>query len=460
MPKADKKAMEKASQLRHDPLDAAIRKPAGKLKEPKAATGKKSFTDDDEMYGGDDDNEQLPEKMKKKLYTQARYQREEEGLDDDEDDENLQGAAAGSDDEDEELDEEDEGEQLVNLNGEFVEGVGLSAAEEAVVSRFLNANRAESRSLADIIMDKIRMKEESGGGADGDEEDGDDMYAGGSGGGELPPKVVEVYSSVGKMLRHYTAGKLPKALKMLPHLRSWEEVLWLTRPDEWSPVATFACTRIFASNLNAKMAQRFFNVVLLEKVRDDIKRNSGKLNYHLYMALKKALFKPAAFYKGLLLPLALSRTCTLREATIIGSVISKVSVPANHSAAALLKLAEMPYFGSTSFFIRVFINKRYALPRRVLDALMAHFAQFQTETRDLPLVWHQALLAFVQRYKFELTGDQRETMKALLKVQSHHLITPEIRRELFAASAGAGAGARPAPSAATAAPTDDMMLVR
>ena len=81
--------------------------------------------------------------------------------------------------------------------------------------------------------------------------------------------------------------------------------------------------RIFASNLNAKMAQRFYNIVLLEKCRDDIRSNKS-LNYHLYMALKKALFKPAAFYKGILLPLCQSQSCSLREATIIGSVLAKV----------------------------------------------------------------------------------------------------------------------------------------
>lgn len=44
------------------------------------------------------------------------------------------------------------------------------------------------------------------------------------------------------------------------------------------------------------------NTILLEKVRDDISENK-KLNYHLYMALKKALYKPAAFFKGVLFPL-------------------------------------------------------------------------------------------------------------------------------------------------------------
>jgi essential nuclear protein 1 len=105
------------------------------------------------------------------------------------------------------------------------------------------------------------------------------------------------------MLRTYRSGKLPKALKMLPHLQNWEEILWITRPDEWSPHSVFACTRIFASNLNTKMAQRFYNLVLLERCRDDI-REHHTLNYHLYAALRKALYKPGAFYKGILLPLA------------------------------------------------------------------------------------------------------------------------------------------------------------
>jgi essential nuclear protein 1 len=42
-----------------------------------------------------------------------------------------------------------------------------------------------------------------------------------------------------------------------------------------------------------------------------------------------------------------SGNCTLREAIIIGSVMSKTSVPMLHSAAALLKLAEAEYRGAT-----------------------------------------------------------------------------------------------------------------
>ena len=50
-----------------------------------------------------------------------------------------------------------------------------------------------------------------------------------------------------------------------------------------------------------------------------------RLNYHLYEALKKSVYKPAAFFKGILLPLAASGNCSLREATIFGSVLVKVS---------------------------------------------------------------------------------------------------------------------------------------
>jgi hypothetical protein len=35
----------------------------------------------------------------------------------------------------------------------------------------------------------------------------------------LPPKVIEVYTAVGKLLKHYKSGKLPRALKMMPHLK-------------------------------------------------------------------------------------------------------------------------------------------------------------------------------------------------------------------------------------------------
>ena len=76
-----------------------------------------------------------------------------------------------------------------------------------------------------------------------------------------------VYRGVGAVLARYTTGRLPKAFKVIPNLRNWEEVLYLTDPERWSPHAVFQATRLFVSNLNARMAQRFVALVLLPAVR-------------------------------------------------------------------------------------------------------------------------------------------------------------------------------------------------
>lgn len=82
----------------------------------------------------------------------------------------------------------------------------------------------------------------------------------------------------------------------------WPTLVMLTMPENWTPHATYAATRIFASNLDPKQSQKFYKEILLEKVREEI-RESNKLSVQMYMALKKAIYKPAAFFKGILFPL-------------------------------------------------------------------------------------------------------------------------------------------------------------
>lgn len=65
-----------------------------------------------------------------------------------------------------------------------------------------------------------------------------------------------LYFSVGEILTKYRSGKLPKAFKIIPSLENWEEILYCTEPDNWTPAAMYQASRIFVSNLNAKMAQR------------------------------------------------------------------------------------------------------------------------------------------------------------------------------------------------------------
>jgi hypothetical protein len=160
----------------------------------------------------------------------------------------------------------------------------------------------------------------------------------------MHPPPYPTGSRVGLIMSRYKSGKLPKTFKIIPSLANWEEILYLTRPDTWTPQATYEATRVFTSNLKADMAQRFFTQILLERVRLDIEETK-KLNVHLYNAVKKSLYKPGAFFKGFLLPLC-AEGCTLREAAILGSVLAKVSIPVLHSAAGLLKIAEMEYTGT------------------------------------------------------------------------------------------------------------------
>ena len=304
---------------------------------------------------------------------------------------------------------------------------GLSPEEEAVVAAMMGGDKQERRTLADIIMEKIQEKESQQAMADVEEEV-DGGYT------DIPQKVAEVYTDIGKILARYTAGKLPKAFKVIPSLANWEGVLYLTRPDQWTPQAMFAATRIFASNLNPKMAQRFYNLVLLDAVRADIVETQ-KLNYHYYRCLKKAVYKPAAFFKGILLPLCKSQ-CTLREAAIVASVLQRVSIPVHHSAVAIHKLSQMEYSGAASIFIKTLLNKKYSLPAPVIGSLVRHYASFiKDEETVLPVLWHQSLLVFVQRYKGELKDKARESLKAVMKIHFHHKVTPEIRRELFGAQA-------------------------
>lgn len=282
----------------------------------------------------------------------------------------------------------------------------------------------KTRTLADIIMEKIAEKHT-------------EIQTQFSDNGtlrleDIDPRVKEMYEGVRDVMKRFRSGKVPKAFKIIPKLRNWEQILFVTEPHDWSAAAMYEGTRIFCSGLTQHMAQRFYNLVLLPRIRDDL-AEFKRLNVFLYRSLKKALFKPAAFFKGIILPLLESGDCTLREAIIFGSVIGSTSIPVLHSSACLLKICEMEYSGANSIFIRILLDKRYALPYRVVDAAVFHFLKFENDRRELPTLWHQAFLTFVQRYKNDISEEQRQSLYQLLKKKNHPKITPEIRRELQAA---------------------------
>ncbi|KAI4208605.1 MAG: hypothetical protein LQ348_000082 [Seirophora lacunosa] len=333
---------------------------------------------------------------------------------------------------------------------------------------------SQGRSLAEIILEKIAAHEAN--------QDGQPVIQGGGApedAVELPIKVIEVYTKIGLILSRYKSGKLPKPFKIIPTLPQWQELLSITRPEAWTANACFEATRIFTS-AKPHIAQQFLEMVILERVREDI-HETKKLNVHLFNSLKKSTYRPAAFFKGFLFPLVSSGTCTLREAHIISSVLVRISIPVLHSAAALLRLTEIAAeqtsvatesAGATNIFIRTLLEKKYALPYKVIDGLVFHFLRFRPtppmeqstdvdsaptlEMNDhkLPVLWHQSLLAFAQRYRNDITEDQREHLLDLLLIRGHKDIGPEVRRELLA---GRGRGVVIAEPGAEGG--DDTMMV-
>ncbi|EGD79107.1 hypothetical protein PTSG_09834 [Salpingoeca rosetta] len=299
--------------------------------------------------------------------------------------------------------------------------MGIDATDEASVAAFMPEEAPARMTLADVILAKI---EENKTEIQTQLSEMDHTPT-------LPHNIVQLYRRVGQFLSTYKSGKMLKAVKRMPTQANWEELMYLTQPETWSAASMYQITRIFSSNLNAKKVQRFYNLVLLPRVRDDI-AEFDKLNYHLYRALMRALFKPRAFYLGIVLPLCQSGDCTLREAVIISSVLAKKSIPPAESAAAMIKIAEMPYAGASSIFLRVLIDKKYALPYRVIDALVAHFVRAEHDRRDLPVLWHQCFLVLAQRYRRYISDEQKEALKQVLKVHRHHKITPVILHALMA----------------------------
>ena len=307
---------------------------------------------------------------------------------------------------------------------DFYDDVRIDAEDERAFDMFRNKDAPKQKTLSEMIMEKIAQKQ--------GELQTQFSDAGSLNVEDLDPRVKEMYEGVRDVMKRYRSGKVPKAFKVIPKLRNWEQILFVTEPQNWTAAAMFKAARIFSSVLSQHMAQRFYNLVLMPRIRDDLCEYK-KLNSHLYAALKKALFKPAAFFKGIILPLLESGDCTLREAIIFGSVIARNQIPVLHSSACLLKICEMEYSGANSIFIRILLDKRYALPYRVVDAAVFHFLKFEHDKREMPILWHQSFLTFVQRYKNDISTEQRDALINLLRKQSHPKMVNEIRRELLAA---------------------------
>lgn len=470
-----------AAQRRHGPLQDDITAASGRLR-TKSITGKRKSRSDDDRLGKDDDGfidarssrkilaiaqdladedtSDRRDKAKSVPATSAAFEFDSRFVDEEEGVPYEQG-----DDEEEWLPEEEEihpedvaPEDLAMYNRFLQEGEELADfapslanlstgdGENGTAAQPLGEEEGDSTNLADLILQRIAEKEARDA-SNTPHIEGHPLEPP-EGAVAIPGKVAEVFTKVGQLLSRYKSGPLPKPMKVLPTLPQWPELLDITRPENWSPHAVYRGTKIFISAPQAT-GQYFCNTVLLERVREDIRENR-KLNHHLYEALMASFYRAAAFFKGFLFPLV-QNGCTLREAQIISSVLTRHKIPVLHSAAALLRLCEIcaeqtstinsEAAGAANIFIRVLLGKKYALPHKVVDALVFHFLRFRgtkeeealgSKESKLPVLWHQSFLIFAQTYRNEITEDQREALLDLLLARGHKDIGPEVRRELLA----------------------------
>jgi len=418
--------------LRHDPLYTSIEEGSGHLRSESNARHKRQPKQEAESQ----DESYVDAATSRKILALAKEQQQEIAEEDEAAalataprTEPSFGTGAWSDDA-----ESDDAQDEADYNEIDWDEVPEDADPEdlEIFGRYVEEQRGTSDNWGDKIMARVNELQTFGRvdlGADDEElmDEGEPEPEGVM----LPPKVIEVYSQIGQLLSRYRSGKLPRAFKIIPTLKNWRDVLYVTDPEQWSSQATYEATKLFISGMPTHQVHHFIRAVLLPKFRDQVK-NDKAVNYHLYRALKKALFKPQAFFKGLLFPLLAEAEPSNREAVIVGSVLAKTSVPVLHSAAALMFISEMPYSTANAIVIKVLLDKKYALPYKVVDAMVFHFARFRAHPDPLPLVWHQSFLVFCQRYKNDLTDDQRDTLLAVARLQPHAGITPEIRRELLA----------------------------
>eukprot|EP00435_Cladocopium_sp_Y103_P049491 s442_g14.t4 len=218
MPKQTRTKVSKS--MRHNPL-------AHDILEEEATRGIRRTPRNKQRKGGEDEEggSVVPSSVAKKVLGMVQSQKADE-----------EDGDFGSELADQEVNSTLDAEEAEEIDVEvdedgFIVGPNASEEDERAMSLFLPSKSSAQAgpTLADIILQKIQEAEarKASGESAPNEEQG------------LSPKVVEVYSDIGKFLRFYKSGPIPKAFKVIPSLTNWEEVLALTSPLTWSPAAMY-----------------------------------------------------------------------------------------------------------------------------------------------------------------------------------------------------------------------------
>ena len=126
------------------------------------------------------------------------------------------------------------------------------------------------------------------------------------------------------------------------------------------------------------------------------------------------------------MPICEDGTTTIKEAFIISTILSKYTIPSLHTSAALIFICQLSYNSSRAIILRAIIDKKYSFPNTILETLKNFFLDSSKLSSSMPVLWHQCLLVFTQRYGKELSPDQKICLKEISASTLHPSITPLI----------------------------------
>lgn len=97
-----------------------------------------------------------------------------------------------------------------------------------------------------------------------------------------------------------------------------------------------------------------------------------------------------------------------------------------HSSVAIVKIAEMGFTGPTAIFIKTLLEKKYALPTRVVNCLASFFVKHENSDIALPVIFYQLVLRVCELYSSTMDEMQKTAIKSLVRKKKHEVLTPLI----------------------------------
>lgn len=233
----------------------------------------------------------------------------------------------------------------------------------------------------------------------------------------VPPQVQSMYVQLGRALRTYRGGKLPKAIMLLAterKIKNWLDLLLLMEPRSWSLDALLGVTHIFQHHGSVKRNTIYNERVLLEYTLDLVESDK-KISKNMFEAFLIAGRTPQAFLVGFLIPFAQESDCSRKTAKFIGELMERVKISNTYANVFVEHLVKLEKSNVITLFISKVISRSFALTISSIDGIFAYFLSFQGEYEKMNLLWNKALLEFVQKYGKNLLSEQREEILELIQ---------------------------------------------